>query len=309
MIRVLSARAGFVLAPTLAAIVTAASGQPPGPTFKAEVRIVPLNVTVTDAQRRLVPDLERDDFEIYDNDKLQTTVVFENGNEPITVVVMLDTSGSMTGSLKLLNLAAEQFLMRLHPEDKGRVGAFNDKIQIEGEFTSNRDELIAALKSLDFGNPTRLYDAVVASIDELEGVEGRRVVLVFTDGDDTASKADLGDALEKARAADVMIYAIGLESEFFNGVQRVRTRPDRGLRKLADETGGGYFELEKTDDLAPTFTKVAQELHAQYVLGFSPAAFDGKVHKLQVKVKRPGMTARTRKTYLSTNERTTAEKR
>ena len=79
----------------------------------------------------------------------------------------------------------------------------------------------------------------------------------------------------------------------------MRTRPDRGLKKLAEETGGGFFELKKTDELGSTFTRVAQELHSQYVLGFSPEKLDGKVHKLEVRVKRPGMTARARKSYVA----------
>ena len=96
-----------------------------------------------------------------------------------------------------------------------------------------------------------------------------------------------------------MVYAIGLESNYFNGVAQVRSRPDRNLRRLADETGGGYFELKKTADLSSTFTRVAQELHSQYVMGFAPAALDGKLHKLTVRVKQPGMTARTRKSYIA----------
>ena len=79
----------------------------------------------------------------------------------------------------------------------------------------------------------------------------------------------------------------------------VRSKPDGGLRKIADETGGGYFELKKTDDLGPTFTRVAQELHSQYVIGFTPTQLDGKVHKLTVRVKQPGMTARARRSYLA----------
>ena len=100
-----------------------------------------------------------------------------------------------------------------------------------------------------------------------------------------------------------MIYAIGLESEYFNGQRRVRTRPDRGLRRLADETGGGYFELKKTDDLAPTFTRVAQELHSQYTLGFTPAVLDGREHKLAVRMRELGMTARARRSYIASPER------
>ena len=86
---------------------------------------------------------------------------------------------------------------------------------------------------------------------------------------------------------------------YFNGQQRVRTKPDGGLRKIADETGGGYFELTKASELAPTFTKVAQELHSQYVIGFTPTALDNKVHKLVVKMKQPGMNAQARRSYLA----------
>jgi len=275
------------------------------PTFKTGTEIVSLFVTVVDAQGRLVPDLTKDDFEILDNDKVQPIIYFENIIQPISVVVMLDTSGSMTGSISLLKDAAEQFLLRLLPADQGRVGAFNDKIQISAHFTKNRDELIGDVKELDFGNGTRLWDAVLLSLDELKGIEGRRVVLVFTDGDDTESKARLGTTIDRARVDDAMVYAIGLESNFFNGQRMVRSEPDSGLKKIADETGGGYFELKKTADLAPTFTRVAQELHAQYVMGFTPMQLDGKVHKLSVRVKKPGMTARARRSYVAAPDKYT----
>src|SRR5437016_4229695 len=130
---------------------------------------------------------------------------------------MLDTSGSMTASIPLLRQAAEQFLIRLLPEDKGRVGAFNDKVQFSSRFTADRDELVSDLKDLDYGNGTRLWDATAQSLDELKGIEGRRVVVVFTDGDDTASSVSLGKVIDRARAEEVMIYAIGLESNYFNG--------------------------------------------------------------------------------------------
>ena len=276
-----------------------------GAVFKSGTEIVSLFVTVADAQGRLVPDLTKDDFEILDNDKVQSIIYFENVIQPITVVVMLDTSGSMTGSISLLKEAAEQFLLRLLPADQGRVGAFNDKIQISAHFTKNRDELIGDVKELDFGNGTRLWDAVLMSLDELKGIDGRRVVLVFTDGEDTESRTRLGATIDRARLDDAMVYAIGLESNFFNGQRMIRSQPDGGLRKIADETGGGYFELKKTADLAPTFTRVAQELHAQYVMGFTPAQLDGKVHKLSVRIKKPGMTARARRSYLAAPDKYT----
>ena len=272
------------------------------PTFRTGTRTVALYATVTDAQKRLVPDLTQEDFQIYDNDKLQPLELFINEVQPITVVVMLDTSASMTGNLKLLEQAAEQFLIRMLPKDKGLVGAFNDKIEFfPATFTSDRDRLIRSLRDLDFGNPTRLYDAIAASMDRLHKIDGRRVVLVFTDGDDTGSRADGGSVLEQARREEVMIYAVGLRSDYFNGSRQVRSKPDSGLKRLADETGGGYFELDNTSDLAPTFTRVAQELHSQYVLGFTPSVLDGKVHRITVKAK-PGMTVRARRTYVASGE-------
>lgn len=299
------------LIPLAVACATSLSAEPqrPQPSFKSGTQIVSVFATVVDADKRLVPGLTQDDFEILDNEKPQPIVVFNNEVQPITVVVMLDTSASMTGSIALLRAAAEQFVLRLLPADKGRVGAFNDKIQMSGRFTSDRDELVSDIKDLDYGNGTKLWEAVAASLDELKGIEGRRVVLVFTDGDDTASNIGLGTVVDRARAEEVMIYAIGLESNYFNGQRMVRSQPDRGLRKIADETGGGYFELKKTSDLSPTFTRVAQELHSQYVLGFTPAQLDNRVHKLTVRMKQPGMTARARRSYLAAADKTATSQR
>ena len=277
-------------------MVVAAQDQP---VFRSSVRTVPIYATVVDASGRLVPELEKSDFTVLDNGKPADVTLFSNESQPFTAVVMLDTSASMTANLKLLNRAAEQFLMRLLPVDKAQVGAFNDKIQLSGTFTNNRDELIGALNDLYFGNPTRLNDAIATSLDALQGVEGRRVILVFTDGDDTSSRIGFKTVLERSRDEGVMVYSIGLESEYFNGQRVVRSKPSRDLRKISDETGGGYFELQKTADLAPTFTRVAQELRSQYLVGFAPAALDNKVHKLELHVNKPGMTVRARKSYLA----------
>jgi Ca-activated chloride channel family protein len=274
------------------------------PTFKSSTRIVPVIATVTDSQGRLVPNLQQEDFTILDNGKPQEITFFEDEVRPFTAVVMLDFSASMTANLELLKRASEQFLIRMLPDDKAQVGAFSDKIQFSGTFTSDRDDLIASLDDLQFGNPTRLYDATYQSIDELKSVDGRRVVVVFTDGDDTDSRLGANDVLKSAAEHEAMIYAIGLESTYFIGPGRAqRTHPDRVLRKFAEETGGGYFELKKTDELAPTFTRVAQELHSQYTLGFTPTVLDGKEHKLELKMKQPGMTGRARKSYVAAQDR------
>jgi Ca-activated chloride channel family protein len=288
-----------LIAPVFVALLLAA------PVAAQKIRVstesVPVYVTVTDADKRLVSDLVLEDFEVLDNGKPQTINVFENKPTPITTVVMIDTSGSMTASLGLVKDGAEQFLLRLLPLDKAQVGEFSDKIKFHpGNFIDDRDRLVYLLKNeLDFGYPTRLYDAVDESLERLEPMEGRKVVLVFTDGDDTSSKVGVGKVMDRARVKDVMVYAIGLENVYNNGQQRVKSSPDRGLKKLAEDTGGGFFLLKKTTDLGDTFTRVAQELHSQYVLGFSPEAVDGKIHKLEVRVKKAGMNARARKTYVA----------
>jgi Ca-activated chloride channel family protein len=310
--------AGAMVAALFATAMVHLAAQKPSPAqppqeapqiFKAGARTeVPIYATVLDGAGRLSPDLQKSDFTVTDDGKPVELTLFSNASQPFTAVVMLDTSASMTNNLEFLNRAAEQFLIRLLPVDRAQVGAFNDKIQFSGRFTNNRDELIKALNDLQFGNPTRLNDAIAASLDALENVDGRRVVLVFTDGADTSSKIGFRTVLERARDEEVMVYTIGLESEFFNGARLERTRPSRDLRKIADETGGGSFELKKTDELSPTFTRVAQELRSQYLLGFAPAALDGKVHKLDVRTTRAGNTVRARKSYLATPDRNTTGK-
>ena len=293
-------RSAAALLSALVVLTLPADGQ-----IRVSTENVPVYVTVTDRDRRLVPGLVREDFEVYDNGKLQAITTFSNEPQPITAVVMLDTSGSMTLTMDLVKQAAEQFLIRLLPEDQAKVGAFNDKLEVHPgpgfPFTSDRDQLIGLLKELDFGDPTRLYDAIDLGIGELQAVQGRKVVVVFTDGEDTSSRIGSGTVLDRARLEEVMVYTVGLENEYFNGQRQVRTTPDRGLRRLSDETGGGFFVLKfkEKEELGATFTRVAQELHAQYLLGFSPETLDGKVHKLEVKVKRPGMSPRARKSYLA----------
>src|SRR3954453_14595445 len=125
------------------------------PTFKAGTQVVSIFAPVTDAQKRLVSGLTQEDFLVFDNEKPQPLVYFDNSIRPINVVVMLDTSGSMTLTIDLLKQAAEQFLLRLLPEARGRVGAFNDKIQFNARWSNDRDQMVTDAKNLDFGNGTR----------------------------------------------------------------------------------------------------------------------------------------------------------
>jgi Ca-activated chloride channel family protein len=266
-------------------------------TFRSVSQTVAIYATVVDSDNHLVTDLEQPHFEVYDNGVLKPLTLFKSDIQPITVVIMLDTSGSMTMDIDLLKDAAERFVLRMLPEDKAKIGSFNDKIIVSPRFTGNRDELLRILHNdIQFGNPTYLWDAVDESMTALENETGRRVVLVFTDGeDDRSQRVDFNHLLARATTDDFMIYAIGRQTKILGQL----THPDKKLPPLTIQTGGGYYELKAGADLNSTFTRVADELHRQYVLGFTPDNLDGTVHKLEVRVKVPGMTVRSRKSYLA----------
>lgn len=296
--------------------------------IRSGARTVAVYATVTDKDGRLMPDLDREAFEVYDSGKLQPITVFSNDIQPITVVMMLDRSGSMASNFRLVQAAGEAFVRRLRPDDKARIGSFAARVQVDPEtFTSNQDEMIRILRTeLQDEGPTPLWNAVNVAITGLLEEEGRRVVLVFTDGDDNPMNFKLNnqtliDVMERAQRENVMIYAVGLASTtpprgtfgrrggfgggFGGGI--AGNRPDPGLPTIAAETGGGYFELTRAEDLASTFARVADELHRQYALGFEPSKLDGKTHKLEVKVKHAGAKPRARKSYVAAREDAAAD--
>lgn len=272
------------------------------PTFSAGTQIVTLPSTVTDGENRIVLNLTKDDFEVLEDNRQQPVTFFETTILPIRVVVLLDTSASMGGTVRLLRTAAREFVTRLLPGDVCRVGAFNDRVQFGGDFTSDRNRLAQDIDTLDVGDATRLYDALAAGLDALEGGAGRRVILVLTDGADTESRTAIRSVVGRARGDGVMVYAIGIERTRFSGTRPVVSAPDRGLKNLTEETGGGYFALRQTTDLGTTFARIADELHSQYLIGFSPERLDGRPHALAVKVKRPGLTVRGRRSYVAARE-------
>ena len=260
--------------------------------------------------------------------------------------MLLDRSGSMDANFRLVEEAAEQFVAALQPADKARIGSFSNRIQLDPrDFTSDHGELLTILKSeLQTEGPTPLWNAIYVGITALLHQQGRRVILVFTDGVDnpeTAPVNSLKSVMKRAEEEDVMVYAIGLAPSGlpagpggggfgfpgggrggaggrgrggFGGRGRAGfggggpglaragvDKPDDGLPKIAAATGGGYFELTSTNDLAATFTAVVDELHHQYALGFTPSVLDGKMHSLDLHVTGEGMKARARKSYLARN--------
>jgi VWFA-related protein len=244
----------------------------------------------------------------------------------------------------------------MRPEDKARIGSFSDRVEVDPrDFTSDHETLLTILRTdLQEGGPTPLWNAVNVGITALLHQEGRRVVLVFTDGMDapltqSSTNSSLKDVMKRAEDENVMVYAIGLaasnprpvaphggfepgghggryghggESPGGAGFQHgygggygrgggghggfgrgggghASSGPDEGLPKIAAATGGGYFELTSANDLASTFARVADELHHQYALGFTPDKLDDRMHNLEVRVNGEGRTVRARKRYLA----------
>src|SRR5262245_23568657 len=200
----------------IAGAFATADQQPPA-TFSSANRTVAVYATVTDAGGRLVPDLDRDKFTIDDNNKRQELTLFANDVQPITVVILLDRSGSMRANFDLVEQAAEEFVKAMLPADKARIGSFASRIQVDPrDFTSDHDELIKILRTeLQPEGPTPLWNAVNVGITSLLHQQGRRVVLVFTDGVDrpmnmSANNNTLKSVMKRAEEEDVMVYAIGL---------------------------------------------------------------------------------------------------
>src|SRR3954471_8162021 len=170
-----------------AAVTVTLSAQVQPPTFSGVNRTVAVYATVTDANGRLVPDLARDRFTVDDNGKRQELTIFANDVQPITAVMMLDRSSSMRGNFSLVEQAAEAFVQAMGPADKARIGSFSDRIQVDPrDFTSDHGELLRILRvELQFEGPTPLWNAVNVGITALLHQQGRRVILVFTDGMDS----------------------------------------------------------------------------------------------------------------------------
>ena len=286
------------------------------PTFRTGAKTVAVYATVAEKDGRLITNLTRDAFEIRDNGKPQPVTVFSTDVQPVSVVMMLDRSGSMRGNTRLVEQAAEAFVRNLGPADAARIGTFADRIVIQPEgFTSDQNALLRILRSdLPVTGPTPLWNAIDQATTALKEREGRKVVLVFSDGGDspanfTMNNSSIMDVMRDAQQDDVMVYAIGLQTTVLLGRNprggmgsmgsMTSVRPDPGLSRIADETGGGYFELTRAEDLSATFAAVADELHHQYALGFEPPRLDDRMHKLEIRVTPQKLKVRARKEYFA----------
>ena len=288
------------------------------PVFRTGSEAVRVFVTVTDRDGRLVTTLTKDNFEVRDEGKPQPITQFDNKPQPIRLIVMLDVSGSMEGNLPLLRAASGQLFSRLLTGDVARLGAFGNDVTISPAFTSDPEELVAALpREIVPDAPTPLWRALDQALNAFDDAsDTRKVILVLSDGKDSGQTSfrqrpsSQADVIDHAREKDVMIYAVGMRSRGSRpmtpgigpgGLQAMLMAdlPDPGLARVAEETGGGYTEIRFGQDLGAAFAAVADEIHTQYLLAFAPPRRDGKVHDISVRLNQGGLKPRARKNYVA----------
>jgi VWFA-related protein len=253
--------------------------------------------TVHGADGHLAPGLGQKDFQVFDNGRPVEITLFSNDVVPITVALMLDMSGSMSSEFMRVRQSAAEFVGQLLPDDRVRIGSFGDEVAVSPLLTGDKNTLLRVLREEVWpGGGTPLWTALDRGMRSLAEEPGRRVVLTVTDGvNGCAGKqpcASLGAVRQEAEAQGFLIYAIGME----------KAPLAREIVDLTEDTGGGHFNVASNVDLSATFAQVADELHHQYVLGFTPALLDGKAHKLEVRVSCAGCTARARARYVAAKD-------
>jgi VWFA-related protein len=289
--------------------------QGPTPTIKAEVNLVNLFATVRDKNKRIVTDLKQTDFQIFEDNHQEDIAFFSKEmNLPITLGLLLDTSGSEQYMLGAIQDAGAQFLHRvLKKGDEAMVISFDTDVDLLADFTDDRSILDRAINKARIntpgggyiaGNPgpvggqdmvgTALYDAIyLACGDKLNGEAGRKAIVVVTDAEDEGSKIKLEEAIEAAQKTDTVIHVLLVADRHFGG-----GRPDVGHR-LAEETGGRMIVVNSEKRLQEAFDQISEELRSQYTLGYYPSntTKDGKFRKIRVDVDNHDYKVLTRKGY------------
>ena len=258
---------------------------------------VRLPVLVTDRKKLPVAGLAKNDFQVLEDGKPQEVTFFsdEGTNPPVYVGVLMDTSPSTAGKTRFMKEAAKNFIfngLRIR-KDKAAFMTFDHEINLRQDFTDKFDLLDRAVEGVkQTGNKTALYDAVYEFCDEkLRNVNGRRVIVLITDGDDTFSRADLNDAVDIAQRTETTVFAISTKSGFLGSVPgvesgTVRDSGDKSLVKLARETGGEAFDTGDMLALERAFKRIANELRTQYYITYKPdnQNYDGATRKVEVRL-------------------------
>jgi Ca-activated chloride channel homolog len=276
--------------------------------FRSTVDAVNLSLVVTDKKGRFIPDLKAENFIVTENQVPQEIAFFTSEVTPVTLLLLLDASTSVRESVDSIKEAAANFVTKLWDGDQAIIADFNERIRFSSHFSGDIDRLVATIQSLYPAGWTALYDSILFSLEKLSGAEGRKALLVFTDGDDSrsmgqGSEASGKDAIEGAKFSEVTIYSIGFEGRRGAGSQGV----NKGfLKKLSEETGGASFFPKGIGDLNESFEQIQEELHSQYRLAYVPSnqTRTGEWRSIEVRVKnRDDLIVRTRRGYYANPER------
>ncbi len=288
------------LAPT-AALGPVVSGQG-AQVFHAGVDMVAVTVSVTDGHRRLVGGLTKDDFLVFEDGSPQAVAAFTTDRLPLSLGILLDVSDSMSGArLADARLALETFLgTLLRPEDEVFLTAFNHKPQPLVGWTSEPRRLSGRFDAVRPYGGTALYDAMIATAPEFTRRRHQRAaLLVISDGADTASDVSLVRTVSTLRRMDPFVYAVAIDSSSRMPIN-TRVNPE-ALRALTDPTGGYTEIIHESAELAAATARIAEELNAQYTIGYTPAhPPDGKYHIIRVQVPGKQYLVRARRGYVST---------
>ena len=278
---------------------------PEAPVFATETDVVNVTVTVRDPQGRLLSDLKKEDFVVLEDGRPQTVHVFSRAVEPepsetlaLDLGLLLDTSESMLKQLRLSQQAAVRFLQAI-PRARDLITIFFDEdIRLSRYDSENQQGLIERIETIKGGGWTALYDAIALYIARVQDSNGRKVLVLLSDGEDSRSAIGLGDLLQMVRSSAVTIYPIGFMGGFSSGSTRM-LQSRAFLQQMADTTGGQLFTPATSKDLPAIYAKILDELSAQYVIGFvsDNQRRDGKFRKLKVDVRRDRLKVRHRVGY------------
>jgi VWFA-related protein len=284
--------------------ILAQEGAPP-PQYRVSVDTVSLALSVLDGDARLVTGLPQENFQIFEDGVEQQIQFFSQGELPLRMVILVDTSGSMDQKLELAQEAAVRFVRSLKPGDQVQVVEFNDRVLTLAEFTSDFDQVERAIRGTEATGATSLYNAIYVSLKDLQRENpeelDRRAIVVLSDGNDTKSVLAFEDVKEQARKSSVIIYAISLRANE-NDLQKEKYRNAKyELDVLARESGGVSYAPLKIDDLSGVYEQIATELKSQYSLGYvsTNATADGSWRRLQIISKAPGTAIRSRGGYFA----------
>jgi Ca-activated chloride channel family protein len=252
------------------------------------VDMVLVPVTVTDPMNRLVTGLERDDFQIYENNGQQAIRTFASEDAPVSIGIIFDLSGSMTSKLVRARESILQFIKTANPEDEFFVIGFNDRPELIEDFTNSVEDIQARLATVRSGHRTALLDAIYYGVAKMKDARHeRKALLVVSDGGDNRSRYTEGEVRSQVRESDVEIYSIGIFDPYA-ATPEERTGPLL-LNELCEETGGRMFRVDDLSEMSDIAEKISTELRNQYVIGYTPKELrrDGKWRKVKVKLNPP----------------------